>query len=383
MTRIDGVDGATDVYVVGIGWHRYQRESETSFVDLGNTAVRAALADAGVDWTVVQSAYIGTARLGMAVGRPMLRHLGVTGIPMTQVENASASGSSAFRLAVKDVAAGYADLALAVGVDKPPSGPRAEDRTGVRSPAGNLVFPAAHYGLLSEEYLRGSGTGPEALAHVAVKNHRNGSLNPHAHRQRERTLEEVLEDRPIAGPLTRLQCTPIGEGGAAVIVASGRGIRELGIDEGRAVRVLSSAQRSEELYGTKSFDAELTRATAAQALGDARIAPGLLDIVEVHDAFSVEELQYIEAIGLSGEHRAAADLMAGEFNIGGRVSVSPSGGLLAMGHPVGPTGIGQVAEVTLQLRGEAGPRQHGGARTGLAHMVGVGAVCVVHVLARS
>jgi acetyl-CoA acetyltransferase len=133
-------------------------------------------------------------------------------------------------------------------------------------------------------------------------------------------------------------------------------------------------------YDRENFDAALTRQTTAQALADAGVSIDELDIVELHDAFTVEELLYIEAIGICPPGQAAAALDAGEFDIGGRVAVSPAGGLLSMGHPIGPTGVGQICEITTQLRCEAGQRQHPGARTGLAHMVGVGAVCLVHVL---
>jgi acetyl-CoA acetyltransferase len=368
------------VHVIGVGLHRYQRATDTSFVALALTAVRGALADAGLDWSQVEVAYTGTTRLGMAVSRPVLRHLGATGIPMTQVENASASSSSAFRLACRDVAAGFADVALAMGVDKVGRGVRAEHLTGLPRFDDGVVFPAVHYALLAEEYLRRYDADATDLARVAVKNHANGARNPFAQRQRERTLEEVLGDRPIAGDLTRLQCCPVGEGAAAAVVVSDEALHRLGLDAGRAVEVLASAQRSEELYGTRSFDAELTRATTAQALGAAGVGPGELDVVELHDAFTIEELQYVEAMGLCPEGEGAKRLTDGEFHVGGRVAVSPSGGLLAMGHPIGPTGVGQIAELTRQLRGEAGERQQPGARYGLAHLVGVGAVCVVHVL---
>lgn len=369
------------VYVVGIGLHRYQRATDTSFVELGLTAIRAALDDSGVPWTSVEAAYTGSTRLGMAVSRPLLRHLGVTGIAMTQVENASASGSSAFRLAVRDIAAGFADVAIAIGVDKAAPGVRAETMTGISPHDEGLTTPPVHFALLAEEYLRSRGAGPEDLARVAVKNHGNAADNPFAHRQQRRTIDEVLADRPIAGILTRLQCCPVGEGGAAVIVASEQGIAELGIDPARAVRVLSSALQSEQLYGSKSYDAELTRATTQQALSEAGVAATELDVVELHDAFAIEELQYVETMGICDEGAAPSCLRDGEFDIGGRVAVSPSGGLLAMGHPIGPTGVGQIAEITRQLRGEAGRRQQPNARLGLAHLVGLGAVCAVHVLA--
>ncbi|ELB93473.1 thiolase, partial [Rhodococcus wratislaviensis IFP 2016] len=173
---------------------------------------------------------------------------------------------------------------------------------------------------------------------------------------------------------------PVGEGAAAVLVVSEDAIDRLGLDRSRCVKVLSSAQRSEQLYGSKSFDAELTRETTRLAYEQAGITPEDVDLVELHDAFTIEELQYLEAMGHADEGQAAKALAAGEFNRGGRVAVNTSGGLLGAGHPIGPTGIGQIAEITEQIRGEAGDRQHPGARTGVAHMVGLGAVCVVHVL---
>lgn len=369
------------VHVVGIGLHRYQRGSDTTFVTLGLTAVRAALADADLEWPAVEAAYTGTALLGFAAGRTMLRYLGTTGIPMVQVENASASGSTAFRLACLDVATGVSDVALAVGVDKPEVPRLAPARAGLRDLVGPRMMPVTHFALLADEYMHRYGVTPEQLARVAVKNHRNGSRNQYAHRQKERTLAEVLGEPPLAGVLTRLQCCPIGEGAAAVIVAADSALDRLGLDRSRSVRVLSSVLTSERLYpGAANWDAELTRETSARALAEAGVVAHELDVIEVHDAFSIEELLYLEAMGLCGEGEAAGLLADGAWDIGGRCAVSPSGGLLSMGHPIGPTGIGQVAEVTRQLRGEAGDRQHPGARTGLAHMVGVGAVCAVHVL---
>jgi acetyl-CoA acetyltransferase len=193
-------------------------------------------------------------------------------------------------------------------------------------------------------------------------------------------LADVLAPPQISGVLTRLQCCPIGEGAAAVIVASDDAIAQLGLDRDRAVSVLSSAARSETVYDGENFDAALTRETTAQALAEASVSASDLDLVELHDAFTIEELLYVEAMGLCKPGQAATALQAGEFDIGGRVAVNASGGLLSMGHPIGPTGVGQIAEITTQLRGEAHGRQHPTARTALAHMVGVGAVCVVHIL---
>ena len=372
------------VYVVGIGLHRYQRMSETPYVTLGLTAVREALADANIEWRSVESAYTGTAMLGMAASRPMLRYLGATGIPMAQVENASASGSTAVRQACLDVASGIADVSIAIGVDKPAPMALASARANIHDLVGRRVVPFTHFALLANEYMNRYGATAEQIAAVAVKNNRNGANNPYAQRQKAVTLEEVLAGPRISGSLTRLQCCPIGEGAAAVIVASDDAIERLGIERSRAVRVTASISRSERIYrGEQNFDAELTRETVAQAYEQAQISPQDVDVVELHDAFTIEELLYVEAMGLCGKGEGARMIASGDTDIGGKCAISASGGLLAMGHPIGPTGAGQVVEITRQLRGEAGVRQQPNARIGLAHMVGIGAVCVVHVLQKA
>lgn len=371
------------VYVVGVGLHRYQPMSETPYVELGLAAIREALKDAGIEWSMVESSYVGTAKLGMASGRAMLKHLGTTGTPLVHVENASATGSSAFRQACMEVAAGFSDVVLAVGVDKPYPVQYANKMTGIRDLASHAIVPFTHFALLANEYMQKYRVTPEHVAQVAVKNHRNGSKNPYAHRQKERTLEEVLSDAPVSGYLTRLQCCPVGEGAAAVIVASEEAIRRYGIDPNRVIRVTASVSRSERVYRPGAdHDTELTRETTAAALQEAGLSIEDIDIIELHDAFSIEELMYVEAMGLCREGEAVHWLMEGALDIGGRVAVSPSGGLIAMGHPIGPTGLGQVAEATRQLRHEAGERQQPDAKNALVHMVGLGAVCLVHILQR-
>jgi acetyl-CoA acetyltransferase len=237
------------VYVVGIGLHRYQYLSDTPYVTLGLTAVREALTDARLEWRSIQSAYTGTALLGMAASRPMLRHLGTTGIPMAQVENASASGSTAFRQACLDVACGITDVSIAIGVDKHGGGvARAGGKTGIRTLVGSRAVPFTRFALLASGYMNRYGVTPKQIAAVAVKNRRNGSKNPYAQHQRAVTLDEVMAGPAIAGSLTRMQCTPVGEGAAAVIVASDDAIAGLRIDLSRAVRVLASVSRSERVY---------------------------------------------------------------------------------------------------------------------------------------
>ncbi|MGC3985031.1 MAG: thiolase family protein [Pseudorhodoferax sp.] len=373
------------VYVVGVGWHRYQSLSETPYAALGLAAVRGALADAGVEWAAVESAYMATALLPMAPGRPMLRHLGATGLPIVHIENASASGSAAFRQACMEVASGCSDLVLAVGVDKPTGGPvaRGEQACGIGHLADDAIVPFTHFALLADQYAQRWKVSHDDIARVAVKNHGNGARNPNAQRQQARTLEEVLGGRAVSGRLTTLQCTPVGEGAAAVVVASEDAIRRLGIAGSKPVRVTGSAARSQRVYDEPTrFDANLTAETAQLAIAESGLRPTRFDIVELHDAFTVEEVEYVEAMGMCAPGQAVPLLKEGAWDIGGRCAVNPSGGLIAMGHPIGPTGLGQIGEIALQLRGAAGARQHPGARTGLAHMVGVGAVCYVHTLQR-
>lgn len=365
------------VYVVGIEIYRSQFTSETPYIELG-------LADAGLAWPAVESAYFAKALLPMAPGRAMLRHLGATGLSIVHVENASASGSAAFRHAAIEVAAGITDISLVVGVDKPMPLARAESLARIGSLADDAIAPFTHFAQLADAYAARTGASVEGIALVAVKNHRNGAKNPFAQHQKERTLDEILNGKRIAGRFTSLQCTPVGEGAAAVIVASEAGLLRYGIGLDRAVRVVSSAGRSQRVYDDPTrHDAMLTEETTKIALAEAQVGPRELDVVELHDAFTVEEVEYVEAMGLCAGGQAVPLLKEGAFDIGGRCAISPSGGLIAMGHPIGPTGVGQIGEITRQLRGEAGSRQQPNARIGLAHMVGIGAVCYVHVLQAS
>jgi acetyl-CoA acetyltransferase len=373
------------VYVVGAGWHRYQNPSDSPYVALGLKATRDALEDAAIEWRAVDTAYIATALLPMAPGRAILRHLGASGVELIHIENASASGSAAFRKACIEVASGISDVALVLGVDKHGSHPRGrgEAIAGIGNLADDAIVPFTHFSLLADQYAQRHGVSHEDIARVAVKNHGNGAKNPNAQRQQARTLDEVVGGRKVSGNFTTLQCTPVGEGAAAVIVASEDAIRRLGIAGNKPIRVTGSAGRSQRVYDNPTaYDASLTAETTEIALRQAGLAPKDIDIVELHDAFTVEEVEYVEAMGFCPAGQAVPLLKEGAWDINGKCAVNPSGGLIAMGHPIGPTGVGQIGEIVLQLRGEAGPRQHKPARVGLAHMVGVGAVCYVHTLQR-
>jgi acetyl-CoA acetyltransferase len=372
------------VYVVGIGLHPYQFPDPTPYVTLGLTAVRAALADCAIGWDAVQSAYVGTAAIGMAAGRVMFRHLGSTGLAVTQVENASASGSSAFRMACLDVASGATEVSLALGVDKFGDGRRASDKDGLGTLSPTATIPVVKFALMARRYLREHRLPVEAMAAVAVKNHANAARNPYAQFRKPRTLEQVLQSPKVAGDLTVQQCCPRGDGAAAVIVASGAALKRLGIDRKRAIRVTASVACSETLGPDgESSVVEMVRTATAAALEQAGVGTRDLDLVELHDAFAIEELIYSEAMGLCSPGEGAAHLAHGVSRIGGACAINASGGLIGMGHPLGPTGLGQVAEIARQLRGEAGERQQPNARVGLAHMIGLGSVAIAHVLERA
>ena len=378
------IDASGGVYIAGIGLHPYQFPSETPYTHLGLTAVRAALADAGLRWNQVQSAYVGTTSIGMAAGRVMLRHLGSTGLGVTQVENASASGSFAFRQACMEIAAGMSDAVLAVGVDKHGDGRRAANKDGLDRLSDTATIPAVKFAMMARTYLRERGASVAEMAGVAVKNHGNAARNPFAQFRKPRTLEQVLASPRVAGDLTVQQCCPRGEGAAAVLLVSGRAIQRMGLDARRCVRVSASvagSERDESHYGDAAI--ELVRSSARAAFEQAGIAPTELDLLELHDAFSVEELLYSEAIGVCEAGEGARFLARGDSQIGGRCAINASGGLIGMGHPLGPTGIGQLAELTRQLRGEAEGRQQPQARWGMAHMIGLGSVSIAHVLSAS
>jgi len=239
------------------------------------------------------------------------------------------------------------------------------------------------FAMMARTYLRERGADAQAMAKVAVKNHGNASRNPYAQFRKPRTLEQVLGSPRVAGDLTVQQCCPRGEGAAAAILVSGRALSRLGLDAARCVRVRASAACSETpetSYGAAAVD--LVRASAGAALAQAAIPASRLDLLELHDAFSVEELLYSEAVGVCEPGEGAAFLQRGDSQIGGRCAINASGGLIGMGHPLGPTGIGQIAEITRQLRGEASGRQHEGANWGMAHMIGLGSVAIAHVLSR-
>jgi acetyl-CoA acetyltransferase len=371
------------VYVVGVGMHRYQFASDTNYIDMGLTATRGALADAGIAFDAVESAYVGCTGIGLAAGRIMFNHIGSTGLAVTQVENASASGSSAFQLACFEVAAGLRDCAIAVGVDKYGDQVRAAGKEGVGKLSDTANIPLIRYAIMAEHLKKAKGLTQEDLALVASKNHTNAATNPFAQFQKPRTVEQILASTLVAGSTTSLMCTPRGEGAAAAIVCSEEGIRRLGLGGGKPIRVLSSVLQSEKpQVGRELPSVTVAQTVADKAYAEAGITSDQLDVVELHDAFAIEEILYTETFGLAPKGEGQLFLRDGGSAIGGKCCVNSSGGLIAQGHPLGPTGIGQIHEIVHQLRHENGPRQQPDAKTAMAHMIGLGTIAIAHIFQR-
>jgi len=378
------------VAVIGVGLHAYGKWRDKKPKDLAQTAISGALSTAGLEWRDMQSAWCGHTSLGMTAGARLFAPLGQTGLSITNVENASATGSYAFRGAYLEVASGEFDIALALGIDMmprrdmppPPAQPKPEASVPApaiekqpKPPTGPMLKFAADARAHMEKY----GTTIDQLAQVSVKQHANAALNPYAQYREEVTLAQVHAAREVVAPLTVLHCCPFGDGAAAAVLVSEDVVRRLGIKN--PVWVATSVSRSTDAAAPELTD--LTAATAKLAYERAGIGPSDLGLVELHDAATIEEIQYAESLGLCAEGEGGKLVEIGATARTGHIPINSSGGLLGMGHPFGPTGLGQIAEIYWQLRGEAGDRQIPALpKIGLAHMVGLGGTCVIHVLKR-
>lgn len=375
------------VFVVGVGMHPFGNKGIRA-TDMGYVAGVAALDDAGIDFSEVGALYNGYLGGGITAGVHLAKDLGLTGLPVTHVENASATGSSAFGEAVHAVAGGRVDVAMALGFDdmNRMAGLGGSGRRGLG--AEDVMLPAAFFAMWATRRMHEVGTTVETFAAIAAKNWNHARENPMAQRRadHEMTVEEVLASTMISYPHTSKMACAAGGGGAAAIVATEEVARRLGRP---MIEVVASQQRSETytdghvFLGAVIGPAQMTRDTAADAYEQAGLGPRDLDLVQVHDAFPIEELVYYELLGICADGEGDKLVATGETKLGGRIPFSTDGGLTARGHPGGPTGLAQIHETVLQLRGAAGPRQVGGARTGLCHMAGAGSVCVVHILQRT
>lgn len=377
----------SDAYILGADMIAFGRYPDKTPGQLAAEAALLALDDCGLSIRDVGVLYCGSSfNAASMLGQQVLKQIGQTGIPCINVSNACASGATAVREAFVAVKSGLYDVALAVGAEKNPRGMLGGPAVDGPSPEGlfgSTSMPAvfAEAGMV---HANRYGTTIEQFAQVAVKNHHHATMNPKAAYRKETPLEEVLASEMIAWPLTKLMCSANVDGAAAAVIVSEKKARELGMS--RAVRIRASALTSDpyEPRNPVMFDANsVTRLAAQQAYEMAGLGPEDLHLVELHDCFATAELLHYENLGLCGEGEAGRLIDSGATALGGRIPVNVSGGLLSKGHPIGATGVANMVEIVMHLRGEAGQRQVEGARIGLSHVLGFGAATGVHILEKA
>lgn len=384
-------------WVAGVGMIPFRKPGASQAYDaMGAQAVQLALRDAGLDYREVQQAYAGFVYGDSTSGQQALYQVGLTGIPIVNVNNACATGSTALFLARQAVASGVVDVALALGFEQMNPGALGVTATDRPSIMGrqlalaretiewrdDVPMAALLFGSAGAEHQRLHGTSDEAFARVSVKARQHAARNPLAIFRDPLTVEEVLASKPIYGPLTRLQCCPPTCGAAAAIVVSPAFARRRGLTA-QSVEIVAQAMTTDPeatLEGHSMMRVvgyEMAREAARQTYASAGIGPDEVDVCELHDCFSTNELLTYEALGLAPAGGGEKFVMDGDNTYGGQVVTNPSGGLLSKGHPLGATGLAQCAELTWQLRGQAEARQVEGARIALQHNLGLGGACVV------
>ncbi len=378
---------SNDVYVMGADMIRFGRFPDRRVEELGADAAHLAMDDAGVGINDIQALWCGN--LGQAsamVGQRVLRQIGQTGIPVVNCANACATGATAFREAYIAIKAGLYDVVLAVGVEQMGRGLLggvAKQGIPTEGLLGSGTMPAV-FAEAGQEHARQYGTTFEQFAKVSVKNHHHSTLNPKAFYQKETPLDEVMGAEMISYPNTKLMCSVNVDGAAAAVLVSERKAKQMGLK--RAVRVRASALASDPFTERNIAMADVnacTRIAAKSAYEDAGLGAEDIDLVELHDCFATAEILHYENLGLCQDGEAGRMIDEGTTQLGGRIPVNVSGGLLSKGHPLGATGIANVCEVVQHLRQEAGARQVEGARIGMTHVIGLGTACAIHILERA
>lgn len=412
----------SNIYIVGIAMTVFGRHPERSVSDLAREALGGALKDAGCAAADIGVAFHAGLTQGplhgqlSIPGQVVLASLGLHSIPIFNVENACASGSTAVHLAVHSLKAGATDVALALGVEKmviPDKAramalfeggwdvSRAEENyqtllrmgEGVEPPPGSeserpySKFMAI-YAAFCRQHMKTYGTTRRQIAAVSAKNHRHSQHNPYAQFRKPFSVEEVLAAAPISYPLTVPMCAPLSDGAAAAILCTQEGIERLGADRSRCVRVAASVMRSFSHRTLAQPYLHVSRLAALQAYEQTGLQPQDIDVAEVHDATAMGEIIQVENLGFAPLGEGGPAQERGDFTLGGRLPVNPSGGLESKGHPLGATGLGQLYELTTQLRGEAGPRQVPGARHAMQEngggFLGIEEAAVaIHILSKS
>lgn len=391
----------SDVIVAGVGMIPFAKPGASApYHEMGTEAARLALADAGLDYETVQQAYVGYVYGDSTCGQRALYHVGMTGIPIVNVNNNCSTGSTALFMARQMIASGALDCVLAVGfeqmkpgalgsvyTDRPSAFEEFDAAADQLIDAPGIPLALRYFGGAGLSHMKKYGTPLDAFAKVRAKASRHAKNNPLALFRKEITADDVMNDQVIwPGVMTRLMACPPTCGGAAAVLVSERFADRHGI--GKQVRIAAQAMTTDTPSTFKAGDMmqlvgyDMAKEAASQVYESAGIGPRDLDVVELHDCFAHNELITYEALGLCGEGEAGKFINDGDNTYGGRIVTNPSGGLLSKGHPLGATGLAQCYELTRQLRGTAGPTQVEGAKIALQHNLGLGGACVVTLYQR-
>jgi len=402
------MSASDDIWILGISMTKFGKHPDRDTIDLGAEAIMAALADGGVTMNDMQVFAAGNLLGGGGVAQQLQKQVGQTGIPAYNVSNACATGATALRTAIMAVKAGEADMGLACGVEKlagagllgaggQPSNDgdqwQRSGRYGAVAPVDGRIGTEGMPGVFAQvgmEYLHDhqyGGAAFELFARISEKNHSHSTLNPLAAYTKEMSLEQIMGDIMIAYPNTRPMCSANCDGAAAAVVVSGEKLRTLSLEQQRrAVKVSASVLTSDpwqEACQVLPDVNTLTRVAATQAYEQAGVGPDDLDLVELHDCFATAELVHYDNLMLCEPGGAVDFFESGATWRTGATPVNVSGGLESKGHPISATGIANIWEVCQHVRGEGGPRQIEGATVGLAHVIGLGSACGVHILEKS
>ena len=366
----------TRVVILGVGLHPFGRFPEKSMTDLGRTAALEAMKDAGVSYNDIQAGYCGRVVASTGVGLNIFEELGSTGIPVTNVELACASSSRAAELAATAIKAGVHDMCMVVGVEKMPRGMLDLGRSG----GGGMSFAGAmglallpgEYAMQARRHMALYGSKPEHFAQVSVKSHKNGCLNPNAQYQVQLSLEEVMNSRMVADPITLYQCCPTSDGASAVVLCSEETARRYTTKP----VYLAVSMGATPIYtpGELQLSEGPTAWLAKKVYEKAGLGPEDVDVAQCHDAFTPGEVLTVEKLGFCKEGEGGVFVWEGNTEITGKKPMNTDGGLLSRGHPMGATGGAMITEIVRQLRGEAGPRQVANAKVGMIHNAGVGGI---------
>lgn len=384
-----------DVAIIGVGLSKFGERWDSGIKELMAEAGLMALEDANISSNEIEMIFGGTMASGRFMGQEhvaalMSDQLGLNNIPAVRIENACASGGSALRLGYMAVSSGIHDIVVVGGVEKMTDVTASEATTALGG-AGDqewelfqgITFPGL-YAMMAKRHMHEYGTTEEMLASVAVKNHANAMKNKFAQFHKNLTIEEVMKSKVVSDPLKLLDCSPISDGAAAIVLAPLERARKF---NDTPIKILASTQASDTLRLAERDSLSGIKATtiaADKAYRQAKVTPKDIDIAEVHDCFTIAEIMAMEDLGFYKKGKAGKAILDGETALGSKLSVNTSGGLKGCGHPVGATGVKQAVEVVWQLRGDAGERQVKGANIGLTHNVGgSGATSVVHIYKRA